>query len=101
MSFGERLNCFLAASFITSIGQPAEFVDARSMIVTDSRFGNAVVDMKESAKKIREVLDRVKGIPIVTGFIASTREGVTTTIGRNGSDYTATIIGNALDATVV
>jgi aspartokinase/homoserine dehydrogenase 1 len=101
MSFGERLNCFLAASYLTSIGHTAEYVDARSMLVTDSRFGNAVVDMKESAKRIKEVLGKARGIPIVTGFIASTREGVTTTIGRNGSDYTATIIGNAVDASAV
>ncbi|WP_319559872.1 aspartate kinase [Marispirochaeta sp.] len=98
MSFGERINCRLIAEYLSVSGTPAQFVDARSMIVTDSSHGSAKVDFEATYPLIRQTLSGMEGIPVVTGFIARTEKGVTTTLGRNGSDYTASLIGAALDA---
>ena len=105
--FGERLSCLLLTAHITDRGIDAEAVDAREIIRTDNAHGRAAVDFEVSGKLIR---DRITNLPdsarksfrnrifIVTGFIASTAEGVATTLGRNGSDYTASILGAALNA---
>jgi aspartokinase/homoserine dehydrogenase 1 len=101
MSFGERLNCMLVANYMQTKGIPAEYVDARSCIITDNRHGNALVDFKTTYRTIKNEIGRRKGIPIVTGFIASTPDGVTTTLGRNGSDYTASLLAAGLGAEAV
>ncbi|MFQ3620756.1 MAG: aspartate kinase [Spirochaetales bacterium] len=101
MSFGERMSCLLVSAYMRSLGMPAEYVDARQCILTDNRHGNAVVDFKRSYQHIKKEIGRIKGIPIITGFIASTPEGVTTTLGRNGSDYTASLIAAGLGAEAV
>ena len=98
VSFGERLSCTLAAGYMNSIGMNAEMVDCREIVITDNQFGNASVLFEKSYKKIRERIAGIKSIPVITGFIASTEEGITTTIGRNGSDYTASIIGAGIMA---
>ena len=98
VSFGERMNNKIIAEYLTESGTPAEYVDAREMILTDSNYGNASVFLPETYKRIRSRIAGVSGIPIITGFIASNAQGITTTIGRNGSDYTASIIGAALDS---
>ena len=96
MSFGERLSCTIIAAYLSASGTPAEYVDARECIVTDHRHGSAVVSFDTSNAKVKKRLKAAKGIPVITGFIASTTDGVTTTLGRNGSDFTASIIGAAL-----
>lgn len=101
MSFGERLSCMLFAEYLSFTGTPAEYLDARDLIVTDESHGNARVVFDDSFRRIRERLRQVQAIPVITGFIASTPEGITTTIGRNGSDYTASIIGAGLEAEAV
>ncbi len=101
MSFGERLSCTLAAASMRSKGMDASVADAREMIVTNDRFGSAAVNFPASYKKIRSRLSGISGIPVIPGFIAATETGVTTTLGRNGSDYTASIIGAGADATVI
>ena len=98
MSFGERLNCLLIAAYMRSIGMKADCFDARDFIITDDRYGNAAVDFKKSYMKTKRKLGSCKGVGIVTGFIASTPDGVTTTLGRNGSDFTASIIAAGLRA---
>ncbi|MDR1180297.1 MAG: aspartate kinase [Spirochaetales bacterium] len=98
MSFGERLNCRLIASAMESEGMAASYFDARGLIVTDDHFGSGRVNFKASYRKIGRRLSAVKGIALVTGFIAATPEGVTTTLGRNGSDYTAALLAAALNA---
>jgi aspartokinase/homoserine dehydrogenase 1 len=98
MSFGERLNCRLIASAMRSMGIAASYVDARGLIVTNDRYGSAQVDFKASYRKIRRRFSTLKGIALVTGFIAATPEGVTTTLGRNGSDYTAALLAAGLNA---
>ncbi|MBN2617503.1 MAG: aspartate kinase, partial [Spirochaetales bacterium] len=97
-SFGERLNCTLVTEYLNSIGHDAYFIDARNVVKTDKNFGSANVDFKLTYDLINKKIDPAKGMAIVTGFIASTKECITTTLGRNGSDYTAAIFGGALDA---
>ncbi|MBI9107250.1 MAG: aspartate kinase [Spirochaetales bacterium] len=101
VSFGERMNNTVAAAYLRSTGFDAEFVDSRSLVLTDSSYGGAKVDYKESYRRIREKLKEVKGVPIITGFIGSDSQGVTTTLGRNGSDFTASIIAGASGSDVV
>lgn len=102
MSFGERLNCFQVSHYMNGVGMPAAYVDARTVLKTDSTFGKGTVDFALSYKKIKEKVDALGGAyPIITGFIASDADNRTTTLGRNGSDYTASIIGAALDAEAV
>jgi bifunctional aspartokinase / homoserine dehydrogenase 1 len=98
MSFGERLSCLLATAYMNTRGMGAALVDARAMIVTDDRFGSANVDFARSYALIQERLAAVPGIPVIPGFIGATGKGVTTTLGRNGSDYTASIIGAGAQA---
>ena len=98
MSFGERLSCTIIAAYLSVSGSKAEYIDARNCVVTDRRHGAAVVNFEASNANISKRLKSVNGIPVITGFIASTPDGVTTTLGRNGSDYTASIIGAALGA---
>ena len=105
-SFGERLSALI---FTAHLGQvhPAVYVDARDLIVTDDQFTRAAVLFDQTNPKILSHFGRLgaKGrrrlIPVVTGFLGATEDGRTTTIGRNGSDYTAAILGAALDARVL
>jgi aspartokinase/homoserine dehydrogenase 1 len=98
MSFGERLSCALVCGYMRQRGMPAEVVDAREMVVTDEVFGSAAVDFPKSYARIEARLSGVDGIPVIPGFVGSTEKGVTTTLGRNGSDYTASIIGAGVTA---
>ena len=101
MSFGERLSCRLAVSYMCAKGMPAVLVDARDIVRTDERFGSAAVDFPKTFQLVKEKLSSLKGIAVIPGFIGSTSKGVTTTLGRNGSDYTASIIGAGADARVI
>ena len=104
-SFGERLSALIIAAHFRQT-QPSEFVDARHLVVTDEQFTRATVLFEETNKRIRAYFKQLSGdkkqvIPIVTGFLGSTEDGRTTTIGRNGSDYSAAIFGAALNASVI
>ncbi len=101
LSCGERLSAMLLAATLRTLGSPAEFCDARRLIVTDEAYGNATVDMEASLEKIRDHFAGAEASQIVTGFIAAGPSGATTTIGRGGSDYTASILGAALEAECV
>lgn len=101
MSFGERMSCALFAAYLARRGSAASLVDAREIIVTDERFGAAAVDFQTSYARISSRLTATVGIPVVTGFIAATASGVTTTLGRNGSDYTASIVGAGAGARLI
>lgn len=100
VGFGERMNCELIASALRSRGLPGRYVDARPLIVTDATFGSAVVEFEESYRRIEEVLAG-DDIPVVTGFVAATADGISTTLGRNGSDYTASIVGAGARASAI
>ncbi|MDI9611866.1 MAG: lysine-sensitive aspartokinase 3 [Acidobacteriota bacterium] len=100
-SYGERLSTLIIARLLENEGLPAELMDARECIITDDRFTRAapLFDLTEAAivEQFRPVLRSGK-IPVFQGFIGRTRDGITTTIGRGGSDFTAAIVGAALDA---
>jgi bifunctional aspartokinase / homoserine dehydrogenase 1 len=98
-SFGEMLSCMQIAAILNDRGVSAEFVDSRLLVRTDAHFGEAAVDFSVTNEKVRDKLRPLldmKIIPVITGFIGSTEDGLTTTLGRSGSDYTGSIIGAAL-----
>jgi aspartokinase/homoserine dehydrogenase 1 len=98
---GERMAAPLLAAVLRASGVKAEAIDATELIVTDSVFGSAApqADLTEPRCRARLLPLLEEGIvPVVTGFIGATADGVTTTLGRGGSDYSAAIIGAALDA---
>ena len=97
-SFGERLSNFIIHLAFRRQGIDCDYLDARSVIVTDDQFGSAEVDMKKSLANIEAHFKSNKRLQVVTGFIAANEKGVTTTLGRGGSDYTAAIFAAALDA---
>ncbi len=98
MSFGERLSNFLVCEHLKQFVPDAVMLDARHVVKTDDQFGNARVRMSESFQNIRNHSNGYARIRVVTGFIASTEKGETTTLGRGGSDYTASLFGAALGA---
>jgi aspartokinase/homoserine dehydrogenase 1 len=100
-SFGEIFSCRQIAAILQENGINAQFIDARTIIRTDNNFGEASIDFKYSNKAIHDAIAPLvkKGIvPVVTGFIASTEDGITTTIGRSGSDYTGSVVGAAVNS---
>lgn len=97
-SFGERNSAFIISRVLKQKGIPASYVNAKDIIRTNDKFGAAKVDFKVTTQKICEKFNQSTDYQIVTGFIGSTKEGVITTLGRGGSDYTAAILGNCLDA---
>lgn len=101
VSFGERNSALIIAQAMNQTGIPTQFLDARQVIRTDASFGNAKVDFEVTNRLIKEHYATHPQVQAVTGFIGSTAEGITTTLGRGGSDYTAAIIGAALDAEAI
>jgi aspartate kinase len=101
LSFGELLSSLMVADAFAVRGLNAAWVDSRECLVTDATHTRAVPRMSEtrdkSKRKIVPLLAK-KRIPVMGGFIAATAEGVPTTLGRGGSDYSAAVMGAALDA---
>lgn len=100
MSFGEQLSSYVISEAIKSRGIPCEFVDSRTVIKTDDNFGSANVDLEKSHKLMSDYF-KGKTLYIMGGFIGFTESGKTTTLSRGGSDYTASLVGAALDASVI
>ncbi|MEM6782908.1 MAG: bifunctional aspartate kinase/homoserine dehydrogenase I [Bacteroidota bacterium] len=100
LSFGERASAPLVAAAFRDAGEAARALDARSLVRTDSRFGHATVDFATTRERTQAAFSDIEDptVAVVTGFIATDAHGVTTTLGRSGSDYTATILADALDA---
>jgi aspartokinase/homoserine dehydrogenase 1 len=102
LSFGERLSATFVAEIVTALGVPGLFVDARSWMVTDDTFGAAVVDWPETERRLQDLVPKLlERVSIHTGFLGQTPDGRTTTLGRNGSDYTATLLARGLGASDV
>lgn len=98
---GERLSARIVAAAIRNIGLRAKAIDATELVVTDDNFGDAAPDSIETNLKVQTrllPLLRDGVIPVVTGFIGATPQGVMTTLGRGGSDYSGGILGAALNA---
>ena len=102
LSFGERLSTLIVATALQNVGLKARaLTGAEAGITTDENFGEAKPLTEVSYHQIRQILEPSlsrKEIPVVTGFIGATVEGSITTLGRGGSDYTASLLGAALDA---
>ena len=101
VSFGERMSSVLVAAALNERGVPAQAVASDKLIVTDSVFGGASPLLDKTAQKARDTLATVFDaglLPVVTGFFGADERGITTTLGRGGSDYSASILGHALDA---
>ncbi|MCG8459354.1 MAG: aspartate kinase, partial [Holophagales bacterium] len=101
VTYGERLSAMVVAAALRRAGIEAEDVDTRGLILTDARFGRAQVDFDATYPRLRERFGGPGPTAVVTGFTGSTAEGHTTTLGRGGSDYTAALLGAALDAEAV
>ncbi len=100
-SLGERMSVRLLAAVANDGGIQAKAIEATEFVVTNSHFQNAHPDFRVTTEKTRGKLNPLMNegiIPITTGFIGATPDGVITTLGRGGSDYTAAIIGSVLPA---
>ena len=100
-AYGEKLSAPLMAAALRARGQAAEAISAEELLITDARHGHAAPQMEASRVRARaRLLPLLEGevVPVLTGFLGATEDGVTTTLGRNGSDYSASIFGALLDA---
>ena len=101
LSFGERNSAYIIANVLKVNGINANYLDARKIITTDTAFGSAKVSFDVTYEKIRKHFAENPEVQVVTGFISSSKGGLTTTLGRGGSDYTAAILAAGLEANVI
>jgi aspartate kinase len=104
VSYGERLSSRIVAAAFRERGIDAAHVDAREIIVTDSEFQKAAPLDDIIEKRVQEKLLPLLGegaVPVMGGFIAANEAGLTTTLGRGGSDYTGALVGGALDSETI
>ncbi|HEX4628455.1 MAG TPA: aspartate kinase, partial [Gemmatimonadales bacterium] len=101
VAFGEQLAATLLTAVLAARGLPARYVDARRCVVTDETHGAAVPLFPDTERHTRdELVPLLEGgsVPVLGGYIAATRSGATSTLGRGGSDYSAALVGAALGA---
>lgn len=100
LAYGELISAKLITKLLIGKGVKAVFVDARTFLITDTSFGDAKVFEKPSREKLLSIIESlpIGTVPVITGFIAATKDGQTTTLGRNGSNYSAALFANFLDA---
>ncbi|MDX2194620.1 MAG: lysine-sensitive aspartokinase 3 [Gemmatimonadales bacterium] len=101
VSHGELWSSRVVALAFAAAGLPAAWVDARQVMVTDDRFGRALPQralLRERAQRLVAPLVAKGEVPVTQGFIGATADGAVTTLGRGGSDFTASLLGAALDA---
>ena len=96
VSYGELLSTAIVASYARQCGVEAVRVDMRECLVTDDRYREATVDFEESAERLRKVVECGARMFVMQGFIGGTRDGRATTLGREGSDYTAAAVASML-----
>ena len=102
VSYGELLSSQIISTYLSSMDVKNTWVDARKLIITDSNFTKANVDFEKTNKNIQTYFDlAIDQLFIVPGFVASESEKYVTTLGRGGSDFTASILGAALNAKLV
>jgi aspartate kinase len=100
-SIGEKINARQFSTLLSHFGLPAVPIDADEVIITDDNFQNARPLNEPTKARVDEIIlpmIQKEKIPVVTGFISGTENGITTTLGRGGSDYTAAVLGDCLDA---
>jgi len=104
VSFGERLSSRIVTAAFRELGLNAAHVDSREVVITDSQFQKAVpqddIIEKKAEEKLRPLINEGK-VPVMGGFIASNEDGITTTLGRGGSDFSGALIGGALTAEAI
>ena len=102
LGYGEKLSAPILQGAIEELGMKSKsLTGGEAGIVTDDRFGDASPLMNVTALQVHQTLEPILedgAIPVISGFVASTQDGVQTTLGRGGSDYTASIIGAAVKA---
>ena len=101
---GELWSSRLVTAALVGAGIPAVWVDVRSMMLTDDRFGRAAPDVSQLGQRARSCLDALlesRAVPVTQGYIGATSDGRPTTLGRGGSDFTAALLGAALGASRV
>ncbi|MFT4032902.1 MAG: bifunctional aspartate kinase/homoserine dehydrogenase I [Siphonobacter sp.] len=101
VSFGERLSTTVVAEILKDQHVDCAFLDARKVIKTNAEFQQAEVNFEMTNHLIQHHFSKTKALQLITGFIGSTEDGITTTLGRGGSDYTGSIFGSALNASVI
>ncbi|TDQ31040.1 bifunctional aspartate kinase/homoserine dehydrogenase I [Zeaxanthinibacter enoshimensis] len=99
VSYGELLSSFIISQFLNADGLDACFKDSRELIITNEVFGKAAVRFEETNANIRDYFEHNNTqVNVLPGFIASSSNGNSTTLGRGGSDYTAAVIAAAVEA---
>ena len=101
VSLGELMSSKIIESYLSELGNKTQFIDSRKVVRTNTNYRNATLDWEKTNNLINSEVSsnfRIKDIFITQGFIGSTREGMTTTLGREGSDYTAAIYAHCLNA---
>jgi aspartokinase/homoserine dehydrogenase 1 len=102
LSYGEIISSRIIAAYLASEGLSNQLIDAKKIILTDSQYTKAAVQFEKTQQNIQAFFAETgEDLFIIPGFVASDEKGNTTTLGRGGSDYTAAIIGAALNASVV
>ena len=99
-SYGERLSSYIVTLGFRHFGMQAEHVDSRDVLVTDRRHTQAAPNFPETYARLAKTIPPLaaNSVVVMGGFIAATEDGVTTTLGRGGSDYTAAIVGAGIEA---
>lgn len=98
MSYGEQFSALIVSKLLCFAGLDSEYFDAREVIITDNSFGNTKVNFDLTNSLVQSLIKPKNNLLVVTGFIGRTIDNETTTLGRGGSDYTASILGSALGA---
>ncbi len=103
-AYGEQLSAPIVVAALGQAGVDAVLVDARKVLITDAQFGRAEPQIDQIAAAAREQVRPLVGqgrVPVLGGYIGATADGVTTTLGRGGSDYSASLLGAALEAEAI
>lgn len=98
ISYGEMLSTIIVSKYLESIGKENKFLDMRDIMITDNNYKDASVDIEKTSQRLLKAVSMGFNIYIAQGFIGGTIDGNTTTIGREGSDYSAAIIANILSS---
>ncbi|MBO7432640.1 MAG: aspartate kinase, partial [Salinivirgaceae bacterium] len=101
LSMGERMSSTLISATLNNLGLKNVLIDARNIIITDNCYLQGHVDHALSEQKTRNAFRNFEGIAVVPGFISSTCDSEPSTLGRGGSDYTAALLGNYLNASLI
>jgi len=101
VSLGERFSVRIVSATLQSKGIRSEYIDGENIVITDDQYQNAHPSIEMTEKAAEDSLNPLLDsgiVPVVTGFIGATKDGITTTLGRGGSDYSAALIGASLKA---